>query len=70
MKIAAILNVLSTLPDGLLDFCFDPELLPLYKRLCRYYFDINPEATADYVGFYRELWDRDNDDSCPSGRRA
>jgi len=49
--------------DGLLDFCFDPEMLGLYKRVCRYYFDINPEATADYVRFYRELWDSDDDDS-------
>lgn len=48
--------------DGLLDFCFYPEMLRLYKKVCRHYFDINPEATADYVGFYRELWDSENDD--------
>jgi hypothetical protein len=28
------------------DFCFDDEVLVLYKRLCRYYVDIDPEATA------------------------
>jgi hypothetical protein len=25
--------------DGMLDFCFDDEVLLLYKKLCRYYFD-------------------------------
>ena len=43
--------------DGLLDFCFDPEALLLYKKLCRHYYDIDPSATAEYVHFYREMWD-------------
>ncbi len=43
--------------DGMLDFCFDDEVLVLYKKLCRYYFAISPEATASYVHAYREMWD-------------
>jgi len=43
--------------DGMLDFCFDDGLLVLYKKLCRYYYDIDPEATVSYVNFYREMWD-------------
>jgi hypothetical protein len=43
--------------DGMLDFCFDPDMLFLYKRLCRYYFDIDPAAAASYVNIYREMWD-------------
>ncbi len=43
--------------DGMLDFCFDAGMLDLYKKLCRYYFDIDPEATASYVYAYREMWD-------------
>ena len=43
--------------DGMLDFCFDPSMLILYKKLCRYYFKIDSEATASYVYFYREMWD-------------
>jgi hypothetical protein len=35
--------------DGLLDFCFDPEVLLLYKKLCRHYYAIDPAATGDYV---------------------
>ncbi len=43
--------------DGILDFCFDPAMLRLYKKLCRYYFKIDPEAIASYVYAYREMWD-------------
>ncbi|MDD5153487.1 MAG: hypothetical protein PHR03_02295 [Desulfovibrionales bacterium] len=44
--------------DGILDFCFDDGALVLYKKLCRYYFDIDPEATVSYVHAYREMWDK------------
>jgi len=43
--------------DGMLDFCFDDGALVLYKKLCRYYYDIDPEATVSYVHAYREMWD-------------
>ncbi|MCK5486623.1 MAG: hypothetical protein KAI86_10445 [Desulfobacterales bacterium] len=43
--------------DGILDFCFDDGMLSLYKKLCRYYFAIDPEATVSYVSAYREMWD-------------
>ena len=43
--------------DGMLDFCFDSAMLSLYKKLCRYYFKIDPEATASYVFAYRDRWD-------------
>ncbi|MCX5805634.1 MAG: hypothetical protein NT010_06130 [Proteobacteria bacterium] len=46
--------------DGLLDFCFDPAILSLYKKVCRYYFQINPEATVGYVNTYREIWDSED----------
>jgi hypothetical protein len=31
--------------DRLLDFAFHPKALSLFKELCRYYLDIDPEAT-------------------------
>jgi hypothetical protein len=43
--------------DGLLDFCFDPEALLLYKKLCRHYYAIDPAATSFYLNAYREMWD-------------
>lgn len=49
-------NIERTL-DGMLDFCgYDPAL-QLYRRLCRYYWDIDPAATASYVDAYRMTWD-------------
>jgi len=48
--------------DGMLDFCFDDEVLVLYKRLCRYYVDIDPKATVSYVHAYREMWDEQKPD--------
>jgi hypothetical protein len=41
--------------DGLLDFCFDPEALVLFKTLCRHYYLIDPAATADDVDAYRTM---------------
>jgi hypothetical protein len=43
--------------DGMLDFCFDDGMLVLYKKLCCYYFDIDPKATVLYVQVYRDMWD-------------
>lgn len=45
--------------DILLNLAFDAEILRLFKKLCRYYFTINPQATAEYIDMYRELWDSD-----------
>jgi len=47
--------------DGLLDFCGYEPALRLYKKLCRYYFHINPTATVEYIEAYRELWDSDKE---------
>jgi hypothetical protein len=48
---------IERLLDGLLDFCFDAAILLLYRKLCRYYFGIDPNATVGYVNAYREMWD-------------
>jgi hypothetical protein len=29
------------------------------QKLCRYYYTLNPAAMADYVNYYREMWDTD-----------
>lgn len=50
---------IEQLLDRMLDFCFDDGILLHYKKLCRYYFQINPAATAGYIQAYRELWDTD-----------
>ncbi|MGB7566532.1 MAG: hypothetical protein WBM07_01620 [Chitinivibrionales bacterium] len=43
--------------DGILDFCFDATMLTLFKKLCRYYYFIDPEAAAAQVYAFREMWD-------------
>lgn len=45
--------------DGILDFACHPDGLILFKSLCRYYYTIDPAATADYVRYYREMWEED-----------
>lgn len=54
---------IERLLDGMLDFCFDSKMLRLYKKLCRYYSDIDPAATVTYVHAYREIWDEDENDT-------
>ena len=50
---------IERLLDGILDFGFDAAMLQLFKRLCRYYYNLDPAATADYVHTYRDMWDSD-----------
>jgi hypothetical protein len=44
--------------DHMLGLCWDPDMLVVFKRLCRYYYCIDAVATAGYVNAYREMWDR------------
>lgn len=46
----------STL-DWMLGFCCDENMLTLYRKLCRYYYDIDPKATAGHIRAYRDMWD-------------
>lgn len=48
--------------DGLLGFCFDSQALGLYKRMCRHYLTIDPEAAAAYVHAYWDMWDAGQED--------
>ncbi len=53
---------IERLLDRLLDCACIPEGLALFKPLCRYYFTLNPTVTANYVGYYREMWDSEGDE--------
>ncbi len=48
--------------DQLLDHCGNTRGLELFRRLCRYYYFINPAAAAEYVLTYRDLWEHDEDE--------
>jgi len=43
--------------DRIIEIAFTEKGLILYKKLCRYYWDINQEATADFINYYRERWE-------------
>ena len=43
--------------DDMLSLCCDPDMLVVFKRLCRYYDGIDPVAAAGYVQAVREMWD-------------
>ena len=49
--------------DMLCEVAFDDEVLRIFKRLCRYYYSIDPLATAQHVNTYREMWDNKEDKS-------
>ncbi|MBP1677403.1 MAG: hypothetical protein H6Q20_1962 [Bacteroidetes bacterium] len=49
--------------DMLCEVAYDDEVLRIFKRLCRYYYDIDPLATAQHVNTYREMWDNKEDNS-------
>lgn len=43
--------------DELFELCEEDDGLLLYRRLCRYYYDINPVVAIEYVKFYKEEYD-------------
>lgn len=48
---------IQRLLDSLLDYAgMCDEGLVLFKRLCRYYYGINPQVTAEYVSIYHDLY--------------
>jgi hypothetical protein len=48
--------------DHLLDVACIPEGLAPFEALCRYYFTLDPAASAEYTDFYRKMWDIDDDE--------
>ena len=57
------INVIEHTLDALCEAAFDDEVLVVFKKLCRYYYDIDPQATAEHIKFYREMWDNEKDES-------
>jgi len=52
-------RTIDKLLDDLLSFACDDRILILFKKLCRYYYPINPELVTYYVDAYRRMWDED-----------
>ena len=48
---------IERLLDSLLDFCFDDDVLTLYRKVCKYYYTISPTSTVAYIEYYKEMYD-------------
>ena len=46
--------------DRSLDVACCDAGLKLFRRLCRYYWTINPQVAVGYVDAYREMWDSED----------
>jgi hypothetical protein len=54
-------RIIESLLDQLLNYAGMSESgLTLFKCLCRYYYYINLEVTAEYIYAYRDLYDSDD----------
>lgn len=47
--------------DALCVVALDEDVLKVFKNLCRYYYSIDPLATAEHVDIYREMWDNEEE---------
>jgi hypothetical protein len=47
--------------DYMLDYCFDAEMLSIYKSVCRHLFYKHPELVYNAVMNYKEVWDSDDE---------
>ncbi|MDR2232390.1 MAG: hypothetical protein LBE56_04605 [Tannerella sp.] len=60
-KIAGANNIGHQL-DFMLDYCFDDNVLILYKRVLRSLYPKYPELVSTYVYAYRDMWDSDDEE--------
>ncbi|MCC2645164.1 MAG: hypothetical protein K0R94_942 [Burkholderiales bacterium] len=48
--------------DSILGFCFNQDMLNLFKKLCRYYYFIDKQATGEYIYMYKDMYEDDPDE--------
>lgn len=51
----------SGIMEYLLNYAAFPNILTLYKKMCRNYIYVYPECIAEYIEIYRELYDNDEE---------
>ena len=51
---------LVRLLDGVLGFCFEEEMVELFRKLCRAALRQHPRVINEYVLTFRDLWDEEN----------
>jgi hypothetical protein len=45
--------------DHMLDYCYDDEMLTLYRHICRHLIHRQPELVYNAVMNYKDAWDSD-----------
>ena len=55
-------NLIEHMLDALCEVAFNDEVLVVFKKLCRYYYKIDEQATFEYIQFYREMWDNEEEE--------
>ena len=53
---------LENVIDGLVSVCLSDEMLSLFKQVCRKFYNQYPEIITDYVMFYKEMYEEQEDD--------
>lgn len=51
------INRIEHMLDGMLDFCFDKNMIEVFRKLCGYYYDIDQSNALAHVYAYRDMWD-------------
>ncbi len=51
----------ESLVEGISELAASLNQFVLFRSLCRYYYTLNPAATADYVFAYRDMWDSEEE---------
>ncbi len=49
--------------DHMLDYCYDVEMLLMYKQICRYLIHKHPDLAYNAVMNYKDVWDDNRGDS-------
>ena len=53
---------LENVLDGLVSVCLSDEMLSLFKQVCRKFYNQYPEIITDYVMFYKEMYEGEEND--------
>lgn len=53
---------LENVLDGLVSVCISDQMLGLFKQVCRKFYYQYPEIITDYVMFYKEMYEGEEND--------
>jgi hypothetical protein len=58
----ADINDITSVLDGLCDFCDEDRFLELYRKVCKHIYHKYPELVGEYVHLYRAIWMTNDDE--------